>query len=76
VVISTVFAFYVPINLEIRNLQSPFLPGGGRKGQLGASRLTGWLAPSPDYSKVLERWFLATAEARASLTKGQRQDSY
>ena len=71
VVISAVFAFYVPIIPEIWNLQAPFLPGGGRKGRLGASSLSERFAPSPDYAKVLD-----TAVDRASLVEGRRQDSY
>jgi len=40
---------------ETWNLQAHFLPGGGRKGRLGASSLSERLAPSPDHAKVLER---------------------
>jgi len=48
----------------------------GRKWSLGASNLSRRRGISPDYAKVLERSFLAAAEARASLGEGRRQDSY
>jgi len=49
--------FCIPLtnHHETWNLQAPFLPGGVRKGRLGASSLSERLAPSPDYAKVLER---------------------
>ena len=57
---STVFAFYVTIIPEPSILQAPFLPGGGRKGRLGASSLSERLAPSTDYAKVSSAGTMST----------------